>query len=202
METKKLYFLRHAQSEFNKTGIIQGDVDTPLSKEGRDEIKKMAPVFKNFDLKNIVHSPLSRAKQTARYINEHLDLPMTEKHDLKEMNFGEWSAHAKVKEWVKYRYDFYQHGQPPPGGESKNGLFKRCEKAVHETCMEIDEDPILIVAHGMVMRVLLGRWFTNDTAKAIRELEMYNLSLYEAEFEYDADKIIPLRFEHINIYEL
>jgi len=201
MEKKKLYLLRHSQSEYNKIGIIQGDIDTTLSQEGREEVKKMAPVFKNFGFKNIVHSPLARAKETATYINEHLNLPISIKEELKEMNFGAWSAHTKIEEWDKFRRPFYDEGHAPPGGESKNDLFKRVEKAIHEICQEIDEDPMLVVAHGMVYRVLLGKWFTNDTEKEIRALKMHNLSLYEVEVEYDADKIRPLKYKYIDIFK-
>jgi probable phosphoglycerate mutase len=201
MEKKKLYLLRHAQSEFNKAGIIQGDVDTPLSKEGREQAKEKAPGFKIYGFKNIAHSPLSRAKETAQYINEYYNIPMLEKNDLREMDFGAWSAHTKVEEWDKFRRPFYEEGTPPPGGESKNGLYKRVKNAVHEICMEIDDDPILVVAHGMVLRVLLGKWFTNDTEKEIRSLEMHNLSLYEVEVEYDAEKVLPVKYKYINIFE-
>lgn len=202
MKKKTLYLLRHSQSQYNKIGIIQGDVDTPLSKEGRDEVKKMALVFKNFELKNIVHSPLARAAETAEIINEHLNLPINSKEDLKEMDFGEWSAHAKVEEWDKFRRPFYEFGQAPPGGESKNDLFKRAEKAIHEICEEVDDDPVLIVAHGMVYRVLLGKWFTNDTEKEIRQLEMHNLSLYKVEVEFDKDRILPIKYKYIDIFKL
>ena len=101
MLNKTIYLLRHSQSVYNQIGIIQGSVDTPLSKEGRDEVKKMAKVFKKFELKNIVHSPLVRAKETASFINEQLNLPMTAKEDLQEMDFGEWSAEAKVEVALK-----------------------------------------------------------------------------------------------------
>lgn len=201
MEKKKLYFLRHAQSEFNKIGIIQGDIDTPLSQEGRQQAKQKAQGFKIYNFKNIVHSSLLRAKETAAYINEHLNLPMFEKDDLKEMDFGAWSAHVKVEEWDKFRRPFYEHGQAPPGGESKNDIYKRVKRAVHEICMEIEEDPILVVAHGMVIRVILGKWFTNDTEKEIRSLEMHNLSLYEVEVEYDANQILPVKYKYIDIFE-
>ena len=202
MLNKTIYLLRHSQSVYNQIGIIQGSVDTPLSKEGRDEVKKMAKVFKKFELKNIVHSPLVRAKETASFINEQLNLPMTAKEDLQEMDFGEWSAEAKVEHWDQYRSEFYGSGKPPPGGESKGGLFKRVVEAVHEICLEVDDDPILIVAHGMVNRVLLGEWFTNSTEKEIRQLKMGNLALYEIEVKYDVDRILPKKHKYIDIYNL
>ncbi|MFC1600306.1 histidine phosphatase family protein [Patescibacteria group bacterium] len=202
MLSKTLYLLRHSQSVYNKIGVIQGDVDTPLSKEGRDEVKKMAKIFKKFELENVVHSPLERAKETAEIINEQLKLPSAVKEDLKEMDFGEWSAETKVEHWDQYRTDFYEDGKPPPGGESKGGLFKRVANAIHEVCLEVDDDPILIVAHGMVFRVLLGEWFTNSTEKEIRQIKMGNLSLYEVEVKYDVDRILPKKYKYIDIYNL
>lgn len=202
MQKKTLYLLRHAQSEYNKLGIIQGDVDTPLSKEGRDEVKKMAHVFESFELRQIVHSPLARATQTAELINEVLKLPISGKENLKEMDFGKWSANQKIEYWDQFRRKFYEFGDPPPDGESKNELFKRVETAVHEICMEFDEDPILIAAHGMVNRILMGKWFTNNTEKEIRELEMENLALYKIEVEYDGERVLPVSMKYIDIYKL
>jgi len=202
MLSKTLYLLRHSQSTYNKIGIIQGDIDTPLSDEGKAEVKKMAKVFKNFEFENVVHSPLARAKQTAEYINEHLNLPMQVKEDLKEMDFGDWSANTKVDGWIQYRTDFYEHGKPPPGGESKKELFTRGANAIHEICLEVDDDPILIVGHGMLFRVVLGEWFTNSTEKEIRQLKMGNLALYEVEVKYDVDRILPKKHKYIDIYNL
>jgi len=201
MEKKKLYFLRHAQSEYNKIGILQGDMDPSLSKEGRSHVKKIAPKFKEFGFKNIVHSSLLRAIQTAEIINEELNLPVYKKDDLREMEFGEWSSFAKYDKWIPFRRDFYANDQAPPGGESKSQIFRRVEKAVHEVCLEVDDDPILVVAHGMVIRVLIGKWFTNDTEEAIRSLEMHNLSMYEVEVEYDGNRVNPIKYKYINTFE-
>lgn len=200
MEKKLLYFLRHGESVYNKMGILQGQLDSPLSKEGKEEAIKVAPVFKKFELKHVAHSPLERAIQTAQIINEQLNLPTSEWENIKEMDFGGWQSELKYEYWDDFRNDFYVKGASPPGGESKEQLVKRSEHTVKDICNKVDESPILIVCHGMVMRMLLGEWFTNKTMKEYRQLSMPNLALYKVEVEYDAKKLNPLEYEYIDVF--
>lgn len=200
MEKKLLYFLRHGESVYNKMGILQGQLDSPLSKEGKKDAIKAAPVFKKFELEHIAHSSLVRAKQTAQIVNEQLNLPISQWENIKEMDFGGWQSELKYEYWDEFRNNFYAHGTPPPGGESREELVKRTEHTVKEICNEINESPILIVCHGMVMRMLFGEWFTNKTIKEYRELSMPNLALYKVEVEYDAKKLNPLEYKYIDVF--
>jgi probable phosphoglycerate mutase len=199
MENKTLYFLRHGQSVYNKIGIIQGDLDSPLSPEGRKDVEKHSLFFTKLNLKHIAHSSLSRAYKTAEIINEKLDLPTSEWDDLKEMDFGKWECEMKFENWDQFRTDFYQHGKPPPGGESKRQVFERAKKEVLNICTEISDDPVLIVCHGMIMRILLGVWFTNSTEKEMRAIEMPNLALYKVDVKFDAKEIRPTGYEFIDV---
>lgn len=200
MENKTLYFLRHAQSVYNEIGIIQGDLDPDLSEKGRKDIKEYAPLYASLELKHIAHSPLLRAKKTAQIIADVLNLPTSGWHDLEEMDFGKWDLEMKIEHWDKFRTNFYQHGMAPPGGESKRQLFERAEKEVINICNEIEENPIMIVSHGMVIRILIGQWFTNSSEKELRAIAMPNLALYKVKVKYDSQQIRPEDYELIDIH--
>lgn len=199
MKKKTFYLLRHSQSVYNKMNILQGPLDSPLSDEGKLEAKRIAPHFKDLGLKHIAYSPLKRAKQTAMIVNECLGLPTSEWNDIQEMSFGDWNYEQKYEYWGKFRHDFYEHGTPPPGGESRNDLYKRVENGILDICNSIDESPILITCHGMVIRVILGYWFTNKTEKGFESIKVPNLGVFKVEVEFDKEKIHPLSYKYVDL---
>lgn len=199
MKKKTLYLLRHGQSVYNKMDILQGQIDSPLSDKGESDAKKIAPHFKKLELKHVAYSPLLRAKQTAMIINDELDLPTSEWKDIREISFGNWQDEKKYEYWEPFRHDFYEHGTPAPGGESRNDLYKRVEREIHNICNSIDDSPILVACHGMVMRVLLGYWFTNKTEKGFRSIKVPNLGVFKVEVEFDKEKIHPLSYKLVDL---
>jgi len=199
MNKKTLYFVRHGQSIYNKMNILQGQVDSPLTEEGEEEAKVIAPKFKKLGIKHIAYSPLLRAKQTAMIINEQLNLPVSQWKDIQEMSFGDWQHELKYEYWDDFKHDFYENGTPPPGGESRNQVYRRSEKEVHNICKNIDESPILVACHGMVIRILLGEWFTNATEKGFRSIKVLNLGIFKVEVEYDETRINPISYKQIKL---
>jgi broad specificity phosphatase PhoE len=199
MNKKTLYFLRHGQSVYNKLNILQGRIDSPLSDEGEHEAKVIAPKFKKLELGHIAHSPLLRAKQTAMIINEQLNLPISQWQDIQEMSFGDWQHELKYEYWDGFKHDFYEHGAPPPGGESRNQVYRRVEKEVHNICKNVNESSILVACHGMVIRIILGEWFTNATEKGFRSIKVPNLGVFKVEVEYDETRINPISYKGINL---
>lgn len=195
MKNITLYFLRHAESVYNREEIVQGQLDSPLTKEGREATEKIIPELEKLNIKNIVYSKLKRSRETAEIINKVLDVPMLEYEGIEEMNFGDFQSELKLTHWKRFVHDFYANGEAPPGGENKNDLYKRAENAVVNLCADVNEDPILIVTHGMLMRILIGKWFTKWTHKALMNFEMPNLALYRVDVDYSIGKLIPRKFE-------
>ncbi len=199
MLKKTLYLLRHGQSVYNKMNILQGRIDSPLSEEGERDAELIAPKFKDLGIKHIAFSPLLRAKQTAMIINKYLDLPFSEWTDIQEMSFGDWQHELKYEYWDKFRHNFYEKGTPPPGGESREQVYRRAEREIHNICKNVDDSPVLVACHGMVIRILLGEWFTNATEKAFRSIKVHNLSLFKVEFEYDKNRINPISYKEVKL---
>lgn len=102
----KIMLIRHAISEGNSKGIIQGDEDYALSMEGIIQAN-------NFDVKDlhnyerIITSPSSRTKQTAEIINKNLNLNIEEDSMLKEISAGILDGHLK-KEVLKCYPEYYK----------------------------------------------------------------------------------------------
>ncbi|WP_288791993.1 histidine phosphatase family protein, partial [uncultured Corynebacterium sp.] len=74
---RRLILLRHGQTTYNATSRMQGQLDTELSEEGRQQARNIAPVLTEMGVAKIVASDLSRAAVTAQIVAEHLELPVT-----------------------------------------------------------------------------------------------------------------------------
>lgn len=106
-----LLLVRHGQSEGNVEGLIQGQIDKPLTELGRTQAAAVAERLRSeggFD--RIVASPLARALATAEAIGCALDLPVTPDDRLMEYDFGEVSG-LTVQETFKRYPDWRWTGQ-------------------------------------------------------------------------------------------
>lgn len=145
---KAFYMIRHGETEANKARIMAGSVNSPLTQLGRDQADQARQVIEQLAEKPsvIIHSQLSRARDTARIINQNLGLPMIEDSDYAEMHAGDWEGisyddcHTMMRGW-----------QDPPNGESFEAFFTRIKRAKNKALKETEGTP-LIVCHGGVFR--------------------------------------------------
>jgi phosphohistidine phosphatase len=74
----ELYFLRHGEADW--PNWTKSDDDRPLTKRGKEEMKKVATFLKRLriPLEQIVTSPLPRAKQTAEIVAKKLEIDLSE----------------------------------------------------------------------------------------------------------------------------
>jgi broad specificity phosphatase PhoE len=72
---RRIYFVRHGQTEANAKRIRQDDKG-PLSATGRAQAKATAAYLARFPIKAMVASPYERATETAHILNETLKVPL------------------------------------------------------------------------------------------------------------------------------
>ncbi|MGE5123694.1 MAG: histidine phosphatase family protein, partial [Acidobacteriaceae bacterium] len=151
-------FLRHGESEGNSKGVIQGQLDYPLTAQGIDQANKLA-VFWNseglsFDL--IISSPLNRAAHTAEIIASCLKVPLEYDPAWKERSFGQ--LQGELLEQISRRtppVDFF-HPYDPIGmnGESQVELYNRACQAI-QSILRLPGGAYLIVSHGGILNKAL-----------------------------------------------
>jgi broad specificity phosphatase PhoE len=74
-EPQELVLIRHGQSTANATGVWQGQVEFPLSEEGRRQARLTGRALAGESLDGIYSSPLSRAFETAEIISREASFP-------------------------------------------------------------------------------------------------------------------------------
>ncbi len=84
----KLYFIRHGQTNENKNGIMQGQIDGTLTELGKKQAEKSIEQLEAINLDIVYCSDLGRAKDTAEIINKKLNLEIIYDKRLRERYFG------------------------------------------------------------------------------------------------------------------
>src|SRR4051794_39324245 len=65
---QEIALIRHGQSTANASGVWQGQLEFPLSEEGRRQAVEAGRALRGVEISGIYSSPLSRAFETARII--------------------------------------------------------------------------------------------------------------------------------------
>ena len=144
---KHLYFVRHGQSEMNKAGLRAGQVETPLTEEGREQAERAGLKAIGLHIDHIISSPYSRAHDTAKIIAAAIGYPAGKielNSLLVERNFG-------ALEGVPWEPDLNMDGIAD--AESTDTLYERT-LLVYEYLLTLDADNILVVGHSSSGRML------------------------------------------------
>ncbi len=169
--------IRHGETEANVARVMAGHTDSPLTALGRTQAKFVQTVLKNLAIKPqaIIHSHLSRARDTASILNQVLGVPIQEDRDLSEMHVGSF-------EGVAYEDcgPLFEDGLDPEGGESHIDFISRIKRAMSHA-LAVHDRSVLFVCHGGVLGAL-GKIY------GIRVKHFFqNCHLYE--FEPDSEHV-------------
>lgn len=152
---------RHGETAFNRDGLILGQEDPPLLKEGELLVRMIgsaiAHVAGAWGTGTILSSPLVRAAATSGIHSSILGWPVETRDTLKELSAGKLSGRRRDevargplgirRTWV----------ERPPGGESYKDGEERLEPLEREIRKTVQDRPLLIVGHGGINRSLLKR---------------------------------------------
>ena len=159
---KPFQMIRHGQSTANAAHNFAGIIDVELTKQGEAEAGLAREIFKSQKNKPsiIIHSKLSRARQTAEIINVALNWDMIEHAHIHEQDFGEWEDQP-----VEIFLESYIARKPPTNGECFDTFDNRVKTALNDILKQ-HENP-LIVCHGGVFRAFhslynQGRFFVEN----------------------------------------
>ncbi|CAC9815832.1 Adenosylcobalamin/alpha-ribazole phosphatase [Enterococcus faecalis] len=85
-----IYVARHGQTQYNVDGKICGHADIELTEVGYAQAEELAQLVSDLEqpITKIYVSPLRRAQETARIINEKVSVPIEVEPRLIEMDFG------------------------------------------------------------------------------------------------------------------
>jgi isoleucyl-tRNA synthetase len=145
---------RHAEAESNITGVIDSvkDEGNHLTETGKAQAAATAESLRQSGITRIVHSGMTRARETAEIIAAALGLPATAvvaDARLEEFKVGtEWEG----KTWAEFNAQFATEEEKFqktfPGGESRYDLLKRVGQWLYEYEATHTAEHTLVIGHG------------------------------------------------------
>ncbi len=151
---KRLYLVRHGQTEFNVAKLVQGRCDSPLTDLGRKQAERAATWLAAHGVRPdaVVSSPLKRAMDTARILADGVgyapDVAPCE--GIIERSYGsfEEGPHDALPT------DVWDPGEDlvPFGGEGSRALAERMVSALTAEIEAPGVNTLLAVSHGSASR--------------------------------------------------
>jgi broad specificity phosphatase PhoE len=167
---QEIILIRHGQSTANASGVWQGQLEFPLSEEGRRQAVETGRALKGTRISGVYASPLSRAFETAGIVAREAGfsekvVPMP---DLMERHGGILEGHTWAEQEER-NPEFAEKFLALPeeerwtlvGAETDEEILARFERALSEILSyhPSAEGPIVVVSHGGVMRAFLRECF-------------------------------------------
>ncbi len=159
---KRIILVRHGETDWNKQGRFQGQIDIPLNKNGKAQAKAASEFLKNIIIHKAFSSSLSRPRETAQIIlNEHPGIGISLKDNLKEIGHGKWEGKLESEincDWpdLLKTWKISPEKVQMPEGENINDVSARSIKGWIEICKDLKNDETaLVVAHDAVNKTIL-----------------------------------------------
>ena len=179
--TTRFYLIRHADVE-NPNGILYGHLDGfRLSTLGRAQASAIGERLRAEGIRRIVHSPLTRAVETAQLIGDKLTpLPVFEADpELREADFSlylqgvpYWQVPVRRPLWFVHKV---RRGIVP-GDETIESMGGRVLAVVRRRASEHPGEPTAVVSHADPLN---AAWILLD-GRPQNEREMHRSGMHKA----------------------
>jgi broad specificity phosphatase PhoE len=183
LTTKKIYLIRHGQTDFNLKGIVQGSgVDSSLNAKGMAQARAFFEMYKHIAFNKIYTSTLKRTRESVSGFIE-LGIPTESLSGLNEISWGTKEGQPITPEedqyyhWMLDQWRLGNTHERIEGGESPEDVVKRQKGALTQILAQPNEEQILICMHGRAIRILLCQ-LLNYPLKSMDMFEHENLCLY------------------------
>ncbi|KAF8350534.1 phosphoglycerate mutase-like protein [Amanita rubescens] len=196
MAKLRIYLVRHGETDANRQGVIQGQLDTQLNKLGKRQAELVASRFRSRSFDVAFTSDLRRATRTAEIILAyHQGATLIKQKELRERFLGDlqgmqmWSRRAMVinekaetveeftKRVIKWWDGFILES---------SSLLPKADGTPHE---------IIVVAHGGVIKTLLRNLLKQDRlscAEGVNLGKCGNTSVSTVEVGADGRDVLTL----------
>lgn len=189
-----LFLIRHAETNWNNLGKIQGDLDIGLSIEGHKQCIILKERFKENDFDFIYSSDLRRAVETAEYLTRKNEDRIILDDRLRERDYGKWKGLTwdEVKSSFPEEYKIVKENPVnglPTGGETLKQVEKRINAFFQDLLQNMGKK-VVIVSHNSPLMVLLAK-AQNLPLEQIRKINyLYNTEVIELEIKYNENHIL------------
>lgn len=173
--------MRHGETVWNREIRYQGSSDVPLSEVGEAQAMQLAARMSRIEVDRVFTSPLTRARRTAELVaGRSVSRPVvTDMPELREYAFGVWEGRTvdeiratdgeKLSRWWRAPFTVM-----PEGAEEPALCFSRARRAADVLA---EGGTSFLVAHGVIIRVLLGALLSIGDLSILWRMRIDNCSV-------------------------
>jgi probable phosphoglycerate mutase len=150
---RRAVLIRHGETEWTVHGRHTGSTDIPLTDNGRDAARQLAPLAAQARFSLVLTSPMRRARETCELagLGDHAQSDA----NLLEWNYGEYEGLTAQEIYARHPgWRVFTDGCP--GGESPGEVAERVDRVIAR--IRGVEGDVALFAHGHVFRVFTARW--------------------------------------------
>jgi len=150
---RKVYLIRHGQTEWSLSGQHTGETDLPLTVQGEIQASQLGPILSAIEFSSVFTSPLKRAVLTCELAG--LSAGAQIDPDLIEWNYGEYEG-LTSDEILKSDPTWNLFREGAPNGESPAEVSARADRVVER--LSALTGNVAIFSHGHFSCALATRW--------------------------------------------
>ncbi|WP_293127406.1 histidine phosphatase family protein [Microcoleus sp. bin38.metabat.b11b12b14.051] len=156
----KIYFLRHGETVYSKTGGFCGDLDPELTPEGSMMAEQFAATYAKLPWSAVYLSPMKRTIATAKPLCDALGIEMQFRDGLKEIKYGKWEGETVEFVREKYAQEYINWltepaWNAPNEGETSVQIASRSSLVIAEIQEKYKDGNVLVVSHKATIRIML-----------------------------------------------
>ena len=149
----KVHLVRHGDTAWSIAGRHTGRSDIPLTSQGEEAARRLAPRLAALAPAYVWTSPLQRARRTCELAG--FDPQAVVDADLAEWDYGTYDG-QRSEEIRALRPDWNLFRDGCPEGESPADVARRAERVMARA--RAVEGDTLLFAHSHILRVLAATW--------------------------------------------
>jgi probable phosphoglycerate mutase len=158
----RLLLVRHGETDWNRQGRFQGQIDIPLNANGRAQAEAAGGFLAPVAIHRAYTSSMARPRQTAEAIlASHPGVPLTSTTGLVEIGHGLWEGRLESEigqGWPELLADWKRSPETVqmPEGETIHDVWDRSLRTWQRIAASLDaEETALVVAHDAVNKTIL-----------------------------------------------
>ncbi|PSH02392.1 MAG: hypothetical protein BRC26_00785 [Nanohaloarchaea archaeon QH_8_44_6] len=189
----ELFLCRHGKTEHNENGIVQGQMDSRINEEGREQARRLRDRLAEEGISKVYSSSMTRAVETAEIVAEPHDLEVEKSEELKEVSRAEFEG-ERFEDLIEEIFDSETEDYlwKPEGGESLEEVKERGLNFLNSIKEKNEGEKVVVVSHGgTISSTLLG--ILEHSAKNCYRINQENCNVnklnWTAEREWSIDSV-------------
>jgi phosphoserine phosphatase len=202
----RLLLVRHGETQWNKEGRFQGQIDVPLNDNGRVQASQAGEFLKDVSIDAAITSSMLRPKETAELILKHhpnVELQTTE--TLWEISHGLWEGKLESEIEAGYPGLLEQWQTQPetvqmPEGENLQDVWGRAVEGWDAIVAQAQPGTTtLVVAHDAINKAILC-YLAGLTTASFWNFKQGNGAVSVIDYNYGKDAAPMIRAANITVH--